>query len=245
MKDPQTVAFDIYIGRKKKKNGSYRTPLITIWHVDPCKDGTDDSCGWFMRERHGNPETLEKIIKEFEFNFDSSFKSESSDVIYYTGFFSPNTGMPQMSVHGIVLNMYSKAAWIYFNGNRKKHKRFMNKNLFDILHFAENPVDSLYTKITGMFRIGCGEPWKRDEALKEYASIVYADIMRKERKWYQHPKWHIKHWKIQFHPLQQLKRRYWDKCCECGKRGFKGAAMSNWDGTKRWHMECDKSKKHL
>ena len=32
MFDPDTVAFE-FLG-------------ITIWHHDPCKDGTDDSCGW-------------------------------------------------------------------------------------------------------------------------------------------------------------------------------------------------------
>lgn len=69
--------------------------------------------------------------------------------------------------------------------------------------------------------------------------MVYADILRKERKWYQHPKWHIHHWSIQFHPIQQFKKRYIYKCCVCGKRGTKTHFVSNWTGTKRWHQECD------
>lgn len=56
---------------------------------------------------------------------------------------------------------------------------------------------------------------------------------------YRHPRWHIRHWKIQFHPIQNLKRRYWDKCCVCGKRGFKSSAIGDWNGTKIWHQECD------
>ena len=52
MHSPETVAFEIYLGRKQKKNGNYRTPLITIWHHDPEKDGTDDSCGaWAKKEK--------------------------------------------------------------------------------------------------------------------------------------------------------------------------------------------------
>lgn len=34
MYDPWTVAFSLY-------------PFLTIWHKDPEKDGTDDSCDWF------------------------------------------------------------------------------------------------------------------------------------------------------------------------------------------------------
>src|SRR6266850_1233431 len=53
MYDPMTQAFDIkYPWRKYGKTGrdefqrSYRESFITIWHVDPEKNGTDDSCGW-------------------------------------------------------------------------------------------------------------------------------------------------------------------------------------------------------
>jgi len=243
MHSPETVAFEIYLGRKKKKNGHYRGPLITIWHNDPCIDGADDSCGWFMRSRHGNKEMLKKIKSAIDFNFDRVFKSDESGTTYYVGYFSPNTGMPNFSTQGIVLDMFSKAAWEYFKYNRKKHKEFMNKNLYDILHFAENTTDSLKDNIQGTFRIGTGEQWKRDSALEEYSNIIYSWILRSDRKWYQHPKWHIHHWSVQFHPLQQLKRRYWDKCCVCGKRGFKSSPMGDWSGTKIWHQECDSSTK--
>lgn len=54
MHDPMTVAFEIrqpWGGKTyPMKDGStwhYRPALITIWHVDPERDGSDDSCGWF------------------------------------------------------------------------------------------------------------------------------------------------------------------------------------------------------
>lgn len=243
MHDPMTVAHEIYLGSKKKKNGHYRSPLITIWHNDPEKDGTDDSCGWFMRARHGSPEMLKKIKSAIESDFDRTYISDSSGTLYLTGYFTPITGKPVMSVHGIVLNMFSAAAWQFFNYNRKKQKRWMNDNLYDILHFAENPTDSLKDEVLGTFRHGTGEGWKRDESLSHYANIIYGWLLRSTRKWYQHPRWHIHHWSIQFHPFQKIKRRYFDKCCVCGKRGFKGAAMSDWYGTKRWHQECDNTAK--
>ena len=100
--------------------------------------------------------------------------------------------------------------------------------------------DSLNTSIEGVYRIACNEKWNRESALDEYVSIIYGWILRETRPWYKHPKWHIHHWSIQFHPLWRLKRRYWDKCCKCGKRGFKGSAMGNWDGDKIWHEDCGK-----
>lgn len=243
MHSPETVAFEIYLGRKQKKNGRYRSPFITIWHIDPEVDGTDDSCGWFMRCRHGSEEMKEKIKSAIDFDFDRIFVSEESNTTYYTGYFSPKSGMPNFSTQGIVLNMFTTAAWTFFDHNRKKHKKWMKDNLYDILHFSENPVDSLKDDVVGTFRVGTGSEWKRDQALNNYVNIIYGWILRNNRKWYQHPKWHIWHWNIQFHPIQNLKRRYWDKCCICNKRGFKSSAMSDWGGTKRWHQECDSSNK--
>ena len=70
MHDPMTVAFEIRSPIKRKNKffpEGYRQSLVTIWHVDPEKDGTDDSCGWFMRSRHGDQATLKKIAKAYEF----------------------------------------------------------------------------------------------------------------------------------------------------------------------------------
>lgn len=59
MHDPMTVAFTI--GRPWRDPvdpatariwpTGYRPPWITIWHVDPQRDGSDDSCDWSGRHR--------------------------------------------------------------------------------------------------------------------------------------------------------------------------------------------------
>lgn len=204
----------------KNKHG-HRDSILTIWHVDPEKDGTDDSCGWFKRARHGDKQILEQIRKDFAFEFQYWFNEG---------------GYPQFSVIAIALEMYGKALWVVFKGSRRKTKRFMKKHLYEIIRFAENPTDSLHPSITSKYGIE-----KKEERVREFASIIYGDILRRLRPWYRHPRWHIHHWRIQFRPWQNLKRRYWDKCCICGKRGFKSAAFADWDGTKIWHQECDKS----
>lgn len=57
MHDPMTVAFEIKSPFRKKSSirpsGWWRDTLITIWHVDPCSDGTDDSCYYALRDKHG------------------------------------------------------------------------------------------------------------------------------------------------------------------------------------------------
>jgi len=251
MHDNHTVAHEIKNPFARKQHG-YRPSLITIWHVDPETDGTDDSCGWFMRNRHMPKGMIDKIEKEFEGEWDNTFKGENG-YIYNTGWFNKE-GENVVSVRGIVLNMYIYAAKIALDKDGKTEPgkmwdiawKFVNKNYAQIMYFAENNRDSIRDVIVRKFSIGCDveyTPEKRKEMIRECASYVGCDIMRKQRKWYHHPKWHIWHWEIQFHPFQNLKRRYWDKCCECGKRGFKSTAYSDWNGTKRWHQECDKSNK--
>ncbi len=229
MHDPKWVAFEIPNIFVKKSKSGYRPSIITIWHVDPETDGTDDSCGSFIRPRHIDKKLVEEVVRDFEFNF-------KHDYWFNAG------GYPVFSVMGTTLEMYSTAAWkvfMHLNNNkpdRKSHRKFMNKFLYEILHFAENPTDSLHSSITMKFGVE-----KKDERCRHFATIILADIMRKLRPWYKAPKWHIHHWEIQFHPWQQFKRKYFDKCCKCGKRGVFGPAYSDWNGTKIWCEKCNGS----
>lgn len=54
MFDPMTVAFEIKYPWKRKSAHfleGYRDTFITVWHKDPCKDGTDNSCDWHGHKR--------------------------------------------------------------------------------------------------------------------------------------------------------------------------------------------------
>lgn len=57
MFDPNTVAFEIKKPWKNKRG--YRDRFIVVWHKDPCKDGTDDSCDWFGWKRPLNKKEKE------------------------------------------------------------------------------------------------------------------------------------------------------------------------------------------
>jgi len=191
----------------------FQNKILWLWHVDPERDGTDDSCGWFIRARHCDKTKLEKLKKRF--------KSE-------WGTWREN----KIGYQATILEMFNVASRIYFNESWSKSTRFMRKYLFDILLFSENGVDSLHVNFD------LREPW-------EMADIIYAWIARIDRPWYKHPRWHFWHWRLRLEFVLALKRRYWDKCCKCGKRGFPpgcGGAFGSWNNNDLWHGNCDSTR---
>lgn len=156
---------------------------FTLWHHDPCKRGRgDDSCGWFMRAYHGDAETLRKIESDIRFDM----KAEACPMF-------SKSGDPLLSTMGVTLNFFFHGAYHYFGENRERSIRWMQANLFEILLFAENPVDSIGNSIQGRY----GEDREKPEdRARRFASVVYGWILRAERPWYRHPRWHIHHWRL-------------------------------------------------
>ncbi len=210
MHDPMTLVFRI---KSPFKRNGYRPSLLDIWHVDPEKDGTDDSCGWFMRVRHGDPEVLNRIKNDFEFG--------------YKYWFDEDTGAPLMSIQAIVLGMFSQAAWVTFKYKSKKFDKFMRDNLFQILKFAENPVDSMRNSITQKYG-----PEPKERRLEKFAATVYPWILRADRPWWKHPRFHFHHWKINCPPILIFKRWLFSRCCKCGGRFRYGESpvSNSWGG---------------
>lgn len=121
MHDPMTVAFDVKSPFREKPSAmwpkGYRNTIATIWHVDPERDGTDDSCGWFKRARHGDPEVRVKIERAFDGEWDGE----------YTGWFAPN-GMPVQSVQATTLSMFRRACYIHFGDSWDRTEKFMRRH---------------------------------------------------------------------------------------------------------------------
>lgn len=224
MHDPMTVAFEIRYPWKaypaSKARGeferNYRRSFITIWHVDPEKDGSDDSCGWFMRVRHGNKDMFEKIKRAFASEWDGE----------HIGWFLPS-GMPVLSVQATALGLFRRAAYIHFGSSWEKTDRFLRRHLLDIITFAENRHDSFSDSLT--MRYG---PSPKEDRVSSAAAIVYGCILRWSRPWYRAPRWHVWHWKLQIHPLQEFKRWAFSRCCKCGGRFSWGYSpcSNNWNG---------------
>lgn len=242
MHDPMTVAFEIkYPWRKYGAAGrseflrNYRESLITIWHVDPETDGTDDSCGWFARARHGDQDVLERIVKRFQFDWDRTFTSEGSGRTYNVGFFDPD-GYPAISPTALTLNLFFLAGLEMF-GSRERALRWMQRHLAELLLFAENPSDSLADTLTQKF----GADRRREERIRNLAAVVYGYMLRERRPWWRHPRWHVWHWRLQIHPLQQLRRWLFERCGEC-RKGYRWGyypVTFSWSGDgPTYHAEC-------
>lgn len=240
MHDPMTVAFEIrlpfgghtsVLGNGTKH--TMRPAFITIWHKDPEKRRgrvcrrADDTCGWSRpnpsREEH---EAIEKLAAQ-----------------QYKEICSRQVAEAERQTYAYVCNDPSTVDAVYWSWRALKH-HFNRKVLWQygteltfkewqaVFTLATNPVDSVRFTFTQIHDV---------ETFTEFFMIVYNNYLRFYRPWYKHPKWHVHHWRIQFHPWQKFYRRFFQKCAVCGKRGFpKGVhAMGDWSGTRTWHSTCD------
>lgn len=233
MHDPHTLVRDI-------KNPFTGNTLLSIWHVDPERDGSDDSCDWFGgRKLTAKQEAIrDKIAADFAFQWHRNAPYERF------GWFMPEgavdgvwrNGEPNYTTHAIVLAMFRLAANHHFGHWSKRASRFLNRYLFDILFFAENSCDSLCTDIEQKHGTRDGS---REKQARRFASVVYAWVLRAERPWWKHPRWHFHHMRVQVHPFQKLRRWLFDRCGMCGKRFPWGyTPMGSWSGEKSYHHEC-------
>jgi len=78
---------------------------------------------------------------------------------------------------------------------------------------------------------------------------VMRAYLRHHRPWWKHPRWHVHHWSIQVHFIQNLKRWLFSRCASCGERFSWGYApvTPKWEGTgplwfksetKIYHHKC-------
>jgi hypothetical protein len=204
-----------------------------------------------MRQRHGNKAVLEKIVKDFEFDWDRTFSPSREDhepedgpfidKTYFCGLFKPD-GDPHLSPVAITLGLFRIAAKHHFDDWDKADK-FVRNHLYDIIWFAENPTDSLFDSITRKFEKGCKEPYTprhREERIRNFAGIIYACVLRWSRPWYRHPKWHVHHWKLQVPFFQRVHRLLFERCHVCGKGfGWNESPITDWNHTRIWHQRCD------
>ena len=248
-----SVAFDIkYPWRGPKSKlfpKGYRSNFITIWHVDPEIDGSDDSCGW-SRPR------LSKKEREV---IDALAWHEAHEPIFFQLDAKRNTDpvLCQNLLFGAFMTISQAMT------NRRVWKRPVK--VVEALRWsaegAYNSADNFSASLC--FKSGYHSNWYRDgvpntekedqfwreEQGKGFFSAIATWVRRERRWWFQKPRWHVWHWRIKVEPLMTFKRWAFSRCAGCKGRFAWGYSpvSGQWDSEgPRWfrgessvfHSEC-------
>ncbi len=238
MHDPSTVAFEIrapWFRRSKHfRSGRYHPSLVTIWHVDPETDGSDDSCDWFGRRLPEAAKELAQEMAEWDDKFPYYFTRPSA--VRNQEYPSLRSISPGDCL-AFVLAIYREAAW------RLERRELSDRDMRRAMRAAVNPHDNFQESFT--------RKESTDDTRRVFA-LVIADYLRGRRPWWRHPRWHVWHWRIQIHGVQSFKRWAFSRCCKCGGRFRWGASVVGYqwhaDGP-RWfrgepavaHVQCDRA----
>lgn len=208
-------------GRDSHWEEGYRDTFITIWHVDPEKDGSDDSCGWSwpkltkeQRERLRNTAWSEAHDPHFLCCAAKEWKGTMAEAeILFRGMVLLVARVLRLKFSYDVLARYAAEAMHIRTGGRAG-------DVFCFLpgYHTNSQKDS------------------RDDRQEHFAGILYGiarGLLDMKRPWWRHPKWHFWHWKFQCHPLQLFKRWAFSRCSKCGGRMKYGESVvsNSWHGT--------------
>lgn len=227
MHDPSTVAWSIkFPWRRGGGKFDLREPFITIWHVDPEREGyhgnrPDDSCGWTTppiteAERDG----IYKLGKEQFFDLfrqrDQISKGDPEGYAYVC--YEPST-------YDAIYWAWWQIKWETggkFRRRRLRGGRGLSKGeLSEIYTLASNPIDNLQVLIAGI---------KSEEDCGSFFVRLYKLYRCYHRPWWQHPRFHFWHFRFQIHPWQKLRRHLFDRCAHCGKPFIGESPVSHsWD----------------
>lgn len=259
MHDPLTVAFEIkypwrhYSRAERKADGStpfdkewrrtYRDSFITIWHKDPERHGSDDSCGWFTPPFSKEIRDICKTLASYEAR-DPWFMAHQEETI-------SDPVLAERLLFGAFMVVSQCLV------NRKVLRRPVS--IEEATRWASigthNSIDNFRTSLC--FLSGHHSNWYRDgepntkeddkfwreEQARSFFGAIAGWILRDRRPWYRKPRWHFWHWQFQVLPLQLIRRWLFERCAICGKGYVYGESpCGSWSGDKTHHMGCDGAK---
>lgn len=212
MHDPMTVigSWPRYGTRLYKLIGTQ----FTLWHVDPETDGSDDSCGWSGPKFTKADDHIIKdlLCDEQQTPWVRTAQTHVRDPRYQYQEARPGDGL------ALIVMAYGEAAWA------ADRRRMDPKLIAEAMSLATHRHDNLMSCVA--------EP-------ERLFRCVLRAYRRNRRRWWQHPRWHVRHWKLQVHLLQQARRFLFDRCATCGGRFKWGySPTTDWNCTAVWHGEC-------
>lgn len=195
MHDPYTLAFSIKSPiRKTLDNGyKYHSHLIDIWHKDPERDGSDDSCGWSW------PHFTKKQQSTLKF----FAKQEAKHPWFCKRFLKANEDAVECEalLRGAFL-LVAPALNCRFS---------LEQATLWAAQYTHNQVDNFRSSLAFLpgyhSNFETDDPLYREERATQFFFAIARIILRENRRWYQHPRFHIHHWRIDLVFWKELKRR--------------------------------------
>lgn len=247
MHDPMSVAFEIrYPWRKylpwpkqaeswedieqdERKNRSqgfrdgYRESFATIWHVDPCTDGSDSSCWNKLRQlKRKHRQWLKSLAWD---------ESRNRYFLHRKGReFRGSRHEAECMYRGLILRV---ARCIELDITFDQAAKMASEEI-------HNPDCCDRAKVF-TFEAGYHTNFEEDtdEHRRDYFEGVVFGLARelmtrfRPKPWWRSPKLHFWHWKINISLLMDFKRWAFSRCCKCGGRFKFGESpcTNQWDGT--------------
>lgn len=255
MHDPTTQAFVIrfpwfHTSKMGKTTYRYWEPFITIWHHDPEKGGSDDSCGWFTPPFKEWEKELVKFLAQDEARdpWFMAMKAKSND----------DPVLCESLLRGafmmVAMCLRNRGHW-WLAATDKECQRWATEMTY-------NSIDNFCTSLcflsgyhSNWYKEGIPNSEKddlfwREQQASSFFGAILGRMKRERRFWFQKPRWHVWHWRFQVHPMQQFKRWAFSRCSKCGGRFNWGSSVgtNSWNGSgPSWagekdvfHMDCSR-----
>jgi hypothetical protein len=179
MFDPMTLAFDVRLPFGKRRT------LFMIWHNDPCKGGGgDDSCGWSYPRLN---DKQRQAIKDLAF-----WEGRERHYLRYPFKTYPGDIADREVLYRALILLVARVLQLDIS--------FDQAAKMAALKFAVGGCDG--ADGTFCYLAGYHSNYKEDrqEDRQQHWQGVCMGIARQilsdRRKWWQHPRWHVRHWKI-------------------------------------------------
>jgi len=232
MHDPSTQAFVIPWRWKwhsfgKEKRWRYWVPFITIWHIDPERhipgQRSDDSCGWFHPPLNQIQREIIETLAQDEARtpwFAALDAKENADAVQC-----------EALVRGafLIVSMCLENRLGWRRWRLRKRPVTLDEATKWASEMVHNSIDNFRHRLA--FKSGYHsnwyhppqpntveeDKWFRQQDAESFFCAIMSKILRERRPWYRHPKWHILHWRLRIHFIDNFKRWAFSKCCKCGK----------------------------
>lgn len=140
---------------------------MEIWHVDPCKDGDDDSAGYITpRLNMVHLARAVRVADEWKHHL------------------PPHPWAHEWSAVEFLRIIWSRIKWQELSTHEVS-----KGEMALIWSLATNPADNLRGGVSGSMT---GD---REEIIR-FVMNVYRQFLRYHRPWYRHPKWNVTRWRI-------------------------------------------------